>query len=121
MIYSKKYIEYDFYFLKEITELMVIQLTELSDGLAKGINPNNVAHCARKICHSKFAFYLIGNGKLLAHAEQISKILKTRSISELDPFLIDSFDKLCNQALRNLSARIKYYESFMVIASKKTD
>lgn len=121
MIYSKKYSKYDFCFLKEITELIVIQLTELNDGLAKGINPGNVAQCASKLCQSKFAFYLIGNDKLIAHAEQIIKILKTKSNSEVDPFLIDPFYKVCNQAIRNLSARIKYYENYLVIASKKTD
>lgn len=117
MIYSKKYIEYDFSFLKEITELIIINLTELNDGLTKG-NTNKAAQSACNFCRSKITLNLIGNGKLLVSAEQISEILKVKSISEVDPFFIDSFQKLCNKEIKNLSERIKYYERYLISASK---
>jgi deoxyxylulose-5-phosphate synthase len=112
MIYSKKYIEYDFTFLKEITELIMENLSRLNDGLSR-CNTKEVKHCARNFCRSKISLALIGNGSLIIHAEQIVEILKAKSITEVDPIFIDSFQQICSQELKRLNARIEYYESFI--------
>ncbi len=112
MIYSKKYIEYDFTFLLEITELIIKNLTELNESLSR-CSSYEVIQCSRYFCKSKITLTLIGNGKLLVNAEQMIEILKVKSFSEVDPVFIDSFQKLCNQELKNLSSRIKYYESYL--------
>ncbi len=117
MIYSKKYTEYDFVFLKGITELIIENLTRLHDGLSK-CNTKEVAHCAKNFCRSKITLMLIGNGKLIIHAEQIIEMLKAKSVSEVDPVFIDSFRHLCDQELKRLSERIKYYDSFLTRSTK---
>lgn len=118
MIYSKKYIEYDFSFLKEITELMITDLMELNNTLAGGVSTDVRAQYVRNFYRSKITLNLIGNNNLLAKADQISEMLKAQCIAEGDQFLVDSFQHACNQEIKNLIARITYYESYLVSASR---
>ena len=48
MTYSKKYLDYDYVFLKEITELFISNLTDLNEGLIVGIKTNDPGQYFRK-------------------------------------------------------------------------
>ena len=114
MIYSKKYIEYDLVFLKEITELIIANLTELNEDLDRGIRSHDLTGFLKNLHQSKITLSLIGNSKLLAKAEQMSKTLKVKSVSREDLVLLESFQRVCNQEIKNLYARLTYYENYLV-------
>ena len=113
MIYSKKYIAYDFGFLKEITELIITNLTELNDSLASRVIVKDPDLCMKLICQSKLTFSLIGNDNLLAKAMQISEMLEVKSTLEENQRLIDSFQITCSQEIIQLYARLKHYENYL--------
>ena len=112
MIYSKKYCAYDFTFIKEITELIITNLTELIDELDRGVSLNDLSGFLKNLHQSKITLNLIGNNKLIARAEQISKMQKVKSISEQDQLLVQSFQKVCKQEIINLYRRLIYYENY---------
>jgi len=113
MIYSKNYFEYDFTFLKEITDLIIINLTTLKEGLATGVKTNDRWPFLKSYNKSKFTLTLLGNENLTAKAEQINDTLKVKSITELDIFLVNAFKNLCNQEIETLHARAKYYKYYI--------
>jgi hypothetical protein len=112
MIYSKNYFEYDSAFLKEITELFISNLTDLNNGLIMGFKTNDPGLFLRSYYRSKTTLNLVGNENLQAKAELISEMLKEKTISELDMFLVNSFRTVCQQEIDSLSARLKYYENY---------
>lgn len=113
MIYSKKYFEYDSVFLKEITELFITNLSDLNDGLVIGFKTNDPGPFFRNYYKSKTTLELIGNENLMAKADLICDMLKTKSISNIDMFLLNSFRNVCNQEIESLTARVKYYENYI--------
>jgi len=120
MIYSKKYLEYDSMFLKEITELFISNLTDLNDGLIMGIKTNDPGLFFRNFYKARFTLNLIGNENLSSKTELICEMLKVKSISELDMFLVNSFRNVCNQEIENLVGRLKYYENYLVGTAKSS-
>jgi hypothetical protein len=114
MIYSKNHFEYDSAFLKEITELFINNLTDLNHGLILGVKTNDPGPFLRSFYRSKTTLNLVGNENLLAKAEMISEMLKEKTISEIDMFLVNSFRNVCHQEIDNLAARVKYYENYTV-------
>lgn len=113
MIYSKKYFEYDSVFLKEITELFITNLSDLNDGLVIGFKTNDPGPFFRNYYKSKTTLELIGNENLMAKADLICDMLKTKSIASIDMFLLNSFRNVCNQEIESLTARVKYYENYI--------
>jgi hypothetical protein len=114
MIYSKKYTEYDFNFLKEITELIIANLTELNDCFAGTTGKQGEIGCKKFLFQSKVALNLIGNIALLRKSEQICKMLKSQE--EVDRSLVESFQRECHKEIINLKARLLFYQSFSLVA-----
>ncbi len=114
MTYSKKYLDYDYVFLKEITELFISNLTDLNEGLIVGIKTNDPGQYFRKFYKARFSLNLIENENLLSKAELICEIIQVTSIDKLDMFLVNSFRNVCHQEIENLSSRLKYYEKYLV-------
>ena len=112
MIYSRKHLEYDAVFLKEITELFITSLTDLNHALVMGIKTNDPGLYFRNFYKSRFILNLIGNENLIEKTELICEMIKVKSISELDMFLVNSFRNVCNQEIENLTEKLKYYQNY---------
>ncbi len=117
MIYSKRYITYDILFLKEITELFISNLIDLKEGLARGIKTNDTSLSLNKFYQSKSTLILIGNARLLVIAEELMEIIKNKPLCEIDKLMIHSFQHICNRELKNLTARLTFYENYLVTKS----
>ncbi len=114
MIYPENFYgyRYDQEFVKEMTTLLIISLTDLHESLNDAMVKNEPSIFIKKLIHSQFCLVLINNENLNFTSGQIKKIMTGRSAIEPSFQLVESFRKSCSDEICRLTEKLGYFEKF---------
>jgi len=114
MIYSENFYGFNWSpdFLKEMTEMLIHGLTNLHMSLNEAIEKKEADIYIKKLMRTQFALVLVNNENLYFTSYQIKKHLLEKPASEINFQLIDSFRKICNDEIYNLTKKLDRFKKF---------
>ncbi|MEY4930139.1 MAG: hypothetical protein RI909_863 [Bacteroidota bacterium] len=114
MIYPDSFYSYryDPEFVKEMTTLLISNLTDLSKSLNEAIIKNEPNLFIQQLTFSQFALVLVSNEDLSLTTYQIKKGMTENSSIEESFHLVAPFKKLCSYEINRLNQKLSHFEKF---------
>lgn len=104
--------EYHPGFIKEMTGLLINNLTDLYHGLNEAIVKNEPKIYVQRLNQSHFVLILINNQNLISLTQEIRNILVVRPSDGIDFQILNSFRKSCMQEIDMLTKKLSSLEKF---------
>ena len=112
MIHSNNLYGHEFHpgFIKEMTGLLINNLTNLYNGLNEAVIKNEPKIYNQRLNQSHFVLILINNQNLITITNTIKEIMALPSSDGIDFKILNSFRKSCMQEINMLTEKLAIFE-----------